>query len=234
MQKWYILIFAFILSLNAYHEAFGLTASIKEKYPNVLLTDDYGILNENDLASHTWEIKPPPFLVAVKNGLTRNYWQCFPRERISVIIEDFGLDGDCTEVVINVRSDEAEHEYYMRRSTDISNAKEFFNYWRKLAKNEKYVCLAGGFSHEREIIDDNKKLKKYYWIFEKFKTKKGCDSYFAGRCNFTYKQFLQEQNSTYHPKREKGKSAKSSLRLLSMIYKNHLVFYTYYWRSIYQ
>jgi len=204
MQKWCILILVFTLILGVSHKANGINASIKKKYSNVLLTDDYGILNENDLASYTWEVKPPPFWVAVKNELPRNYWQCFPRERIAVIIEDFDLEGSCTELTITARSDEVKHEYYMRRPTDISNAKEIFDYWRKLAKNEKYVCLAGEFSREREIIDDNKRLKKYYWVFEKIKTKKGCDSYFAGCCNLTYKQFLQEQGTSYPLKKTLG------------------------------
>ena len=102
-------------------------------------------------------------------------------------------------------SDGIRHEYYMRRPIDLISAKSIVDYWGRLAKNEKYVCLAGGFSGEEEVIEDNNKLKKYYWVFEKIKTKKGCDSYFVGRCNFTYKQFLQEQSSSYPLKKTLGR-----------------------------
>ncbi len=44
MRKWYILIFVSTLIFSSYHEASGINANIKKKYPNVLLTDDYGIL----------------------------------------------------------------------------------------------------------------------------------------------------------------------------------------------
>lgn len=49
-------------------------------------------------------------------------------------------------------------------------------------KNEKYVCLEGGFLNHRDRVINGKKQEIYSWEFEKIKTKKGCDSYFEGEC----------------------------------------------------
>ena len=199
VRIWWPTVFSALISISC--DAFSIDASIKikQKYPNVLLTDDYGILSENDLVTPPGYGKPEPF--SVKDGVDYNYWQCFPRERVTLNLEDKGYpptgskqDGNYGELTIKVwLNGGVSHEYYRRRLVDVDSTAEVFNAWRKLMRNEKYVCLAGLFSSKEEIISDNKKRDNYYWVFEKIKTKKGCDSYFAGQCDLTYKKFLQER-----------------------------------------
>jgi hypothetical protein len=50
--------------------------------------------------------------------------------------------------------------------------------WRKLTQDEKYICISGA---SASIETENHK-KKWVWIFGRYKTKKGCDSYFDGAC----------------------------------------------------
>ena len=215
MRKWYTLILVSALILGICHKANGINASIKKKYPNVLLTDDYGILNENDLASHTWEVKPYQFSAVVEDRPDYNYWQCFPREWVTITLEDkgystedIGLESNCSDITITAWSDGITHVYFMRRYMSIDSAEKIFNHWQKLMKKEKYVCLSGRFSFEQEVAYGKDKHKEYNWIFEKIKTKKGCDSYFAGCCNLTYKQFLQEQSSSYSLKKTLGQQSR--------------------------
>lgn len=188
----------FVALFNISCDVFSINAAIKQKYPYVLLTNDYGILNENDLASHTWGVQSTPFTISVKKGYALNYWQCFPRENVTVTLEAMGnsaseLCGDTyADLTITVGVGHGVvHEYYMRRAWGLENYHLAFNQWLKLMKSEKYVCLAGLFSGREEYISNNKKWIKYHWTFDKIKTKKGCDSFFGGRCNRTYKQFLQ-------------------------------------------
>lgn len=52
--------------------------------------------------------------------------------------------------------------------------------WRQLAKNENIVCLNGDGS---DVMVDPKLEKYFLWTWEKFRTRKGCYSYFAGECD---------------------------------------------------
>ncbi len=45
-----------LLCLAIVTDANAVSVSAKKKYPYPLLTDDYGILNENDLGAFTWGV----------------------------------------------------------------------------------------------------------------------------------------------------------------------------------
>jgi hypothetical protein len=189
---WQCRIFVPILLLVFSFKAWGIDESIRQRYPNVLLTNDYGILNENDLVSRPWEGKPIPFSISAKKGHPYIYWQCFPRENISITLKDKGYSGseiggddNFGDLTIEVILDHGiSHEYQMRRPWSVSGYAERFKYWQRFMKNEKYVCLAGSSGFLEETKGKNVKRQRYSWIYEKLKTKKGCDSFFAGQCNW--------------------------------------------------
>ena len=58
----------------------------------------------------------------------------------------------------------------------VTDFEKIFNKWRKIMKDEKYVCLAGSFMFREHKMEDNKERENYQWVFEAIKTKKGCDS----------------------------------------------------------
>ncbi len=169
--------------------AFAINAVTKQKYPYSVLTNDYGILNEIDLDSYKDGVKPPSSLP--KEGFGYIYWQCFPRDAVSINLEDMGYssedigrnenDGDIKITVI--RRSGVFHEYVMRRMWPVSGYEKKFNLWIKLMKNEKSVCLAGSFVHREDRVVSGKKQRIYLWVFDKIKTKKGCDSYFEDGCH---------------------------------------------------
>ncbi len=70
----------------------AINSTIKKKYPYTLLTEDYGILNENDLAVYARGKPLRPF--NLENSGAYNYWQCFPREKVTVFLEDMGYSSD--------------------------------------------------------------------------------------------------------------------------------------------
>ena len=184
-----------IISLNAN----AISLAIKKKYPYPLLTDDYGILNENDIAAYTWGLKPRPFNPDKISG-QYTYWQCFPRDHIYLTLEDegsssedFGWRDNVGNLEINVWiTPTLVHRYDMRTKWTVSDYQKRFNKWRELMKNEKYVCLAGSSVLREKKIEDGKTKEIYSWVFEKIKTKKGCDSYFD-TCHPTYQAYLKEQ-----------------------------------------
>ena len=167
----------------------AINAVIKQKYPYSVLTNDYEILNEVDLDSYKDGVKPPPSLP--KEGFGYIYWQCFPRDHVSINLEDMGYssedigrDENYGDLKITVFSKSGVfHEYVTRKMWPISSYEEKFNLWIKLMKGEKYVCLAGSFIYREDRVVRGQEQQIYSWVFEKIKTKKGCDSYFEGGCH---------------------------------------------------
>lgn len=197
----YQVVFIVVLCLFISTQAQAISESAKKKYPYQLLTADYGILNENDLAAYTWKIthQMPAFS---KGSLGINYWQCFARNQVSVTLEDTGgysedfpLNTTIADLTINVRDQSGiTHEYGMRSVYDLPTYQRDFNRWQKLMKGEKYVCLGGDFvSVQNEFAPNGEKIKVYGWIFDKLKTKKGCASYFEGDCDLTYAKYKQRE-----------------------------------------
>lgn len=187
-----ILCFVTSLKVNA------IPIEIKKKYPYPLLTDDYDILNENDIAAYTWGLKPRSFTTEGPSG-EYTYWQCFPRESIEVILRDtgqtaseFGKDNIADlQIRVQVKPGLI-HQYDMRARWGVTNFEKRFNKWRKIMKNENYVCLAGSFTSLEHKLENGRAQEIYQWTFEKMKTKNGCDSYFDS-CTPTYEKYLKEK-----------------------------------------
>ena len=65
----------------------------------------------------------------------------------------------------------------------MQSCRDYKRDWKILTNNEKYICISG--MH----IDKEKNASGQIvssWIFDKFKTKKGCGSYFYGGCSLKY------------------------------------------------
>ncbi len=189
--------------------AYAAPKIAKQKYPYSLLTDDYGILSENDLGEFAWGLKPKKFTSEEGTTGPYNYWQCFPRKHVMVTLSDTGHSSDELGWKKNVaylqidvlpdqdlksKEDYIKHNYEMRANWTITGYQKRFNKWLKLMKDEKYVCLGGHFVDLEKKVLDGKTWITYGWIFEKLKTKKGCDSYFDS-CTPTYEKYLRERES---------------------------------------
>ncbi|MFP5492069.1 MAG: hypothetical protein ACLGG0_11255 [Bacteriovoracia bacterium] len=155
--------------------------SLHEKYPYNLLTDDYGILIEEDL---TKEIVTNKLSLAdLQNPELRFYrWQCFPTYQVKYHFHTWkdlspygGTDiiGLC-DFGIRVRLKNESHFYYDRRARPVEFCVEMAKEWKRLTKNQPYLCLNG----ERDF----KEKKETSWTWNKTKTKIGCISLFVGGC----------------------------------------------------
>lgn len=197
MMQW--LFFMFFIGIFVTTNVNALTMSVQKKFSYVLLTNDYGILRENDLAAYTWGMKPRPFLVNEDSG-GYNYWQCFPRNIVTITLrdegysaEEFGWKDTLAELKIEVRIKPGTiHRYEMRAVRLVHDYEKRFHYWHKLMKGEKYVCLAGSFGRREQKRENGIDLSVYSWTFDKIRTKKGCDSYW-GDCNRTYADYLKDE-----------------------------------------
>src|SRR3990167_7522745 len=176
----------------------ALDATLKQKYPYAVLTADYGILNEVDLDSELDGVKHPPrFSTKIKGYL---YWQCFPRDSVTIDLEDFGYspeDDPESDIKYNGENNSTLtitaqgkrgilHRYVMWRNFPLSLTEDQFNAYLKLMHEEQNVCIAGTYlEKEIKIIKGEmgaSKRKIYYWGFKKIKTTKGCEAYHQGGC----------------------------------------------------
>lgn len=136
-----------------------------------ILTDDYGVFSSSGAPKRVYNVKlrhSPDFR-----------WQCFSRHKITVRLTELGNSEDLENKKENYSLIEISaadsvgitHEYVMRRAREISEYQQLFNIWLSLMKGEKHVCIAGSFVEKEDE-------KRYLWVFEKIKSKKGCYSYF--------------------------------------------------------
>lgn len=152
-----------------------------KNYYTTLLTSGFGVLNKKDIESASAEmVKPvPPY----SPNSSYKYWQCFQARSVSLKCRSWRDDKMMMgEGDIKVYSNDVQHEYGFRRAWEIENCKSHLNYWLKLTKNSKVVCLLGEPAGQEEKVVDGKKIIIKGWVWDRLKTKKGCDSYFEGDC----------------------------------------------------
>lgn len=152
---------------------------LKEKYPHGLLTDDYGILNIDDLAINTCDGEPSLYGTG---NLAYQYWQCFPTKDVSFECDEGDYDSSYGEVTaimaFKIFHKKEKIEYISRRGFEFSSCKEYGKDLERAMNGEDYICFSGedGATHE----------ETHYWVFDRFKTKKECVSYFHGGCDLQY------------------------------------------------
>lgn len=193
----FILIFIFLFPLTAE----GLDARLKQKFPYIVLTDDYGILNETDLDSVLDGVKHPPLFSDRRKG-SYIYWQCFPVDSVTLSLEDLGSspeDDPESDVKYNGEHDArltirisvgkgVIHKYVMWANFPVSETMSRFKKYQNLMYGEENVCLEGSWlEKEEETIKgeiEDRTWKIYNWGFVKIKTKKGCEAYHRNGCHY--------------------------------------------------
>lgn len=162
----------------------ALDRSLQKKYPFLVLNEDHGILDEKDLADFSKDMNYKKFSQK-SSGLI--YWQCFPRENISVTLKDMGYSAeefDPTDTIADLKitariKPHVFNTYSMRRAYPVSVYQEHFTRWQKLMKSQKYVCIAGSHDEYKKEILNGIQREDSSWTFDRIKTKKGRDSYFT-------------------------------------------------------
>ncbi|HWU42073.1 MAG TPA: hypothetical protein VN132_01505 [Bdellovibrio sp.] len=164
-------------------------AELKSKFPFGLLSDDYGILSVNDLAMNACDVEPKKFNPEKHHYNPYEYWQCFESKSLSFICDSSGVpdehEGIMGLVIIKASVNHIHHEYLERRPWPIKDCKGFLKDAADLLKGVQYACISGSFI-ENEI--DHSGHQTTSWVFERLKTKKGCEGH---DCEFT-KKYKQE------------------------------------------
>jgi len=151
--------------------------NLKSHYPYGLMGDDYGILNDEDLAVNTCNTSQiAPF--AEGKNMTYSYWQCFPLTDAQMKCDSLGYDivekKETGHLEIEARNIQGMHSYLARDAMAMRDCRTYLRYWKQKTKGEKYVCISGSYGRFGGIKDGRKEMD---WILDKFKTRKGCESH---------------------------------------------------------
>jgi hypothetical protein len=187
MWKTIILTLLISTSVRAAEESAHLQ-ELKNLFPHALLTDDFGILNKDDLKISQCIAAAVPFSESRTSSYP--YWQCFEAKDAKMNCEGKKYSAEdksrMTMLVISGERNGGLNEFISRRPMKLSMCRLYQKDWKKFTKDEKHICISGDFI-EPEIDETGK--KKLVWIFDRYKTKKGCDSYFQEACVLKVNKF---------------------------------------------
>lgn len=155
-------------------------------YRYSLLTSGYGIVTEDDLAYDHCQRRILPY--NPRTASSSLYWQCFPikdvKPKYSISYDNdpmgaWNIIVTMCNLEIIVHHHGEKQIYVDHRGHHVDYCRDFVRKWLSLTKDQQIVCLNGdgGYYHS-----DEKDGKYKLWTWEKFKTKKGCHSYFSGEC----------------------------------------------------
>ena len=152
----------------------------REDYPYALLTQDYGVLTAADLAMNSCGADPVPFS---NRNLAYPYWKCFEVSKTKIECDNSGYISRSKEeaalLTITIQDPDGEHFYLPRKAMGLNNCQWFQRRWKSAIQGEKHVCISATFT---DFVIENGHSTSL-WIFDKFKTKKSCTSYFADQCD---------------------------------------------------
>lgn len=154
--------------------------SLNKEFPYAILGQNYGILNKDDLLENEAISKPVPF--RSKKSYPFQYWQCFEVKKTTFICErgiyDKSEKDFMSMFIITIRKDMFEQKYINNKLLNYRACLEFLKEWKDYTDKEKYVCISAEFLNEEKI----KTNVIWNWIFHRFKTKKGCNSFSSHEC----------------------------------------------------
>jgi hypothetical protein len=157
----------------------GLThlERLKSRYPYGLIGDDYGLLTKEDLAVNTCNaLKLTPF--SGDKNMAYPYWQCFPLKDANMECDSMGYDSTIKKetgyLEINAINGNGVQSYLARDAMDIRDCRKYLLWWKQKTRGEKHVCVSGSYGGFNDVRDGRKEID---WVFDKFKTSKGCESH---------------------------------------------------------
>ncbi len=150
-----------------------------------LLTDDYGVLSKDDIATTNIDNDHPIPNTPDEKDVYK-HWQCFQAKQVNLQCRswpDDKPDQFMGEADIDVDTDTEHHNYGFRRAWDLNVCLSYLKDWKRLAKNQDAICLLGIPAGEEQKKVNGKSILVQGWVWDRLKTKKGCISYFEGECD---------------------------------------------------
>ncbi len=157
--------------------------NLKKRYPFGLIGDDYGLLTQEDLAINTCNVlQLTPF--PEEKNMAYPYWQCFRVKDTKFECDSLGYDSvtrkETGYMAIDAIGNGGLHSYLARDAIDMRGCRKWRKVWKQKTYGQQYVCLSGSYGAYSGVRAG---LRETGWVFDKFKTRKGCESFFVGECS---------------------------------------------------
>lgn len=173
----------FNISIFSYGAANAHLTELKSKFPNGLLSDDYGVLTLEDLALNACRLKPPLFIPGATH--VYEYWICFKSKDVLPTCDDEGsidLEGHVGRVNVEVNTPEIVYQFFERRPWPIKDCKSFVKDLNRIIKGTSHACVSASSITKEE--KNERGLNERVGILHRFKTRKGCE---GEECELTKK-----------------------------------------------
>ncbi len=179
MQKVIVALLLIFMVVTAFSQSYSGKKS-KSDFPLALLTNDFGILSAEDLMiSYCWGESTDYKKTHPSSTSPFPAWQCFETKNVKVICS--GNEIDYSEMrrysllVVKTNLNGVYSEFLGRKPWALEGCAATRDEMKRLMKNEKFVCVSGSGLHSSSS-------GIHFWVFDRIKTKKGCESYFQGDC----------------------------------------------------
>src|SRR5262249_35140282 len=107
-----------------------------------------------------------------------SYWQCFSLEHVKMECDSLGYDpvvkNKMGYMVVNAHNESGIQSYLARDAMKIRDCNRYLVKWTQKTKGETFVCISGSYGAFSGMRNGRKETD---WVFDKFKTHKGCESY---------------------------------------------------------
>ena len=153
---------------------------MQKSYPHAMITNDYGIVSESDLRFSYEEGNPNPLGGEITNFI---YWICTKKENFRFNCHEMGpsdLIEHNADVEISIIDEKISYHFSGRRAIPFQGCLEWVKEWNKMLENDSHACVAGNHAME-EYHPDGK--REFRFIYERFKTKDKCTSWFLDHCS---------------------------------------------------
>jgi hypothetical protein len=131
------------LSLVFVLPVFLLNSSFSKPLRPGLLTDDFGIVTEQDMEREVAIIRLPAF---VQVPTVFPYWRCLRPEQVEMSCEDMNVEEPRGNPIaaphLSLVENGERYEYYTRRPWGFDACEETLSEWRNTLGSEAVVCIS--------------------------------------------------------------------------------------------
>lgn len=152
----------------------------------LLMTEDYGILNREDLdfesefapLNQTANFRPPYF----------HAWQCFPLKHYEIYCDARGFDvpqekldkyEPVGQVVLKIHHDSEIFEFSTKRPYDYKYCFELESEWNAIFEGQPYGCVAGQHLESESLTANKDVISHSHWEIRQLKSLTGYWTYFS-------------------------------------------------------
>lgn len=143
-------------------------------------------MEEEDLAEDALTYVPQPYNPDTSRG---RFWQCFSPKNVKnkyhtwTDVQGIGRTArnvPFCDLEIVAERDGQTQLFGIRRAKEVDFCRYYIKAWRKLTRGESLVCFSGEHVHKEKDKINGIEKDVHLWVWDKFKTHKGCYAYFGG------------------------------------------------------